>query len=186
MSKKVSQRFTFPVAKLIFPYIVTPDTEYGEVYQVTICIPTKEQADELVAKMESKDARLKGTIKYTERDGEFLFKVKQKKHVDWMQDGERKSAVMKPIVLTSDNKPYDGPNPWGGSTGEVGILIETQKGARGKGTITALRLRGVRLHEIVSGGDGEDDPLFGGGFTEEEDKPEDVFGEDFDDEDAPI
>lgn len=194
MSKKVSVRFNFPATKIVFPYIVTPDTEYDEggIYQVTL-VYDKETAEDLKKKIEKLDPRLQGLIEYQERDdGTCNFKVKQKRFLSWMKDGIQQTTEMTPTVLNADNSKYEGQNPWGGTIAEVGCLIETQKGARGKGTIAAYRLKGVRIHELVSGGagEGDGDPLFGGPVANQkvekdtfDDLPFDVDG---DDDDAPI
>lgn len=185
MSNKVSARFSFPATKCSFIYIVQPDTEYDEngVYQMTLNYD-KETAEQLKAKIEGLDPRLKGLIEYHERDdGSCNFRVKQKRIISWMgKNGERQEAEMKPVILNKDNTPFEGTNnPWGGTVAEVGVLVETQKGARGKGTIAALRLRGVRIHELVAGGAeaGDGDPLFGGGVAHQ-------AKEIFDEEDMPF
>ena len=195
MSSKVSVRFSFPKTKCSFIYIVQPDTEYDDngVYQMTLNYD-KETADALKAKIEKLDPRLKGLIDYHERDdGSCSFRVKQKRIISWTgKDGTRQEAEMKPTVLNADNTPFDGTqNPWGGTVAEVGVLVETQKGARGKGTIAALRLRGVRIHELVAGGaeGGDGDPLFGGAVANprveaEDDEFNPPF--DMDDDDSPI
>ena len=194
MSNKVSQRFSFPATKCSFIYIVQPDTEFDEagVYQMTLNYD-KDTAEKLKASIEKLDPRLKGLIDYHERDdGTCSFRVKQKRIISWIgKDGARQEAEMKPVILNKDNTPFEGTqNPWGGTVAEVGVLVETQKGARGKGTIAALRLRGVRIHELVTGGaeGGDGDPLFGGAVSaqakeifDEEDLPFDT-----DDEDCPI
>ncbi len=168
MSNKVSVRFNFPVTKASYIYIVTPDTEYDEggVYQLTLTY-TKDEAEKIKADIEKRDPRLKGLIEFNERDdGSCTFKVKQKRFLRWVDKaGEPQTAEMKPTILNADNTKFEGTqNPWGGTVVEVGALVETQKGARGKGIIAALRLRGVRIHELVQGGaaEGDDDPLFGG------------------------
>ena len=102
---------------------------------------------------------------------------------------------MAPTLLNKDNTPYDAEangEPWGGTTAEVAVVVETQAGARGKGTILALRLRGIRIHELVKGG-GDGDPMFGapvgGAFADEEEDDLPFEGGNRvaeDDEDAPI
>lgn len=194
MSNKVSARFTFPKTKASFIYIVQPDTEYDDngVYQMTLNYD-KETADALKAKIEKLDPRLKGLIEYHERDdGTCSFRVKQKRVISWTdKTGERQEAIMTPTVLNADNTKFEGTqNPWGGTVVETAVLVETQKGARGKGIIAALRLRGVRIHELVQGGaeGGDGDPLFGGAVANERVEPEDDFNPpfDMDDEDSPI
>lgn len=193
MSNKVSVRFSFPATKCSFIYIVQPDTEFDDngVYQMTLNYD-KETAEELKAKIEKLDPRLKGLIDYHERDdGTCSFRVKQKRVISWTdRAGERQEAIMKPTILNKDNTPFEGTqNPWGGTIAEVGVVVETQKGARGKGIIAALRLRGVRIHELVQGGaEGDDgDPLFGGTVAHAPvDKEEFPFDVDDNDDDMPI
>lgn len=196
MSTKVSARFNFPVTKASFIYIVTPDTEYDEggVYQLTLNY-TKDEAEKIKSDIEKLDGRLKGLIEYSERDdGSCTFKVKQKRHLSWIdRAGERQTAEMHPTLLNKDNTKFEGTqNPWGGTVCEVGCVVETQRGARGKGTIAALRLRGVRIHELVQGGaaEGDDDPLFGGAVkapkVEQEVFDDLPFDVDVNDDDLPI
>lgn len=190
MSKKVSARFSFPATKCSFIYIVQPDTEFDDngVYQISMSYD-KETADSLKAKLEKLDPRLKGLIEYYEKDdGTCIFKAKQKRVISWTDKaGERQEAIMKPTVLNEDNSPFEGTtNPWGGTVAEVGVVVETQKGARGKGIIAALRLRGVRIHELIQGGaeGGDGDPLFGGAVAnprveiDEDDLPFDADSDD--------
>lgn len=196
MSNKVSARFSFPATSCSFIYIVQPDTEFDEngVYQMTLNYD-KETAEALKAKIEKLDPRLKGLIDYYEKDdGTCSFRVKQKRIISWTgKDGERQEAEMKPVILNKDNTPFEGTqNPWGGTIAEVGVLVETQRGARGKGTIAALRLRGVRIHELVKGGaeGGDGDPLFGGAVANQAkelfDDEELPFDLDVNEDDCPI
>ena len=194
MQKKLSARFNFPATRASFIYIVTPDTEYDEggVYQLTLSYD-KDQAEEIKKEIQGLDPRLMGLIEYTERDnGDCQFKVKQKRFLSWMKDGVQQTTEMIPVVLNKDNTPYTGQNPWGGTICEVGCLVETQKGARGKGIIAAFRLKGVRIHELVTGGaaGGDADPLFGGAVANDRVEKE-VFDDlpfevDDNDDDCPI
>jgi hypothetical protein len=164
-TKKVSVRFNFPATKNIYLSVLEPDDTFGDqVFQTTL-VYDKDKGDELVEQIEKLDPRLKGLVSYKEMDdGQVSFKVKQKKFVTWIdKNGERQTQEMSPRVLNLDNTDYEGKEPWGGTIAEVGCLIETQKGARGKGIIAALRLRGIRIHELVTGGaqEGDGDPLFG-------------------------
>ncbi|CCE60795.1 Gp2.5-like ssDNA binding protein and ssDNA annealing protein [Pseudomonas phage tf] len=169
MTKKVSVKYTFPKTRANFIKVVKPDTEFVEsgTYQITL-IYDKQTAEKIKADIESKDARLAGLINYTERDdGDCQFKIKQNRVLSWMDrtTGEPKQAIMEPILVNSDNTAFKAESdPWGGTTCEVGAVIETQKGARGKGIIAALRLRGVRFYDVKVGGaaEGDGDPLFGG------------------------
>lgn len=191
MTKKVSVKFNFPLTKATFIKVVKPDTEYNEsgTYQITL-IYDKDTADGIVKDIEKRDPRLAGLINYNERDdGTCQFKVKQNRVLSWTDrtTGEAKTAIMEPILLNADNTAFKAEqDPWSGTTVEVGCIIETQKGARGKGIIAALRLRGVRFHDVVVGGAGagDGDPLFGGavanprveesGFDDEDFKADDL------------
>lgn len=196
MSKKASFRFNFPVAKNIYISVVKPDTEYDEegIYQTNL-VYDKKTADALKAKIEALDPSFAGLCNYREHDdGSCSFKVKQKRFIRWVdkKTGDRMEQEMKPVILNKDNTKYEGTEPWGGTVAEVGCVVETQPGAKRKGIILALRLRGMRIHELVTGGAGGDaDPLFGGPVGEEAeeaaalDLPFDMDNSEEDD-DAPI
>lgn len=191
MARK-SHNFIFPVTKCNYIYVVTPDTQYNDegVWQVSM-VYTKDQAEELKRKVEALDDSFKGLFKYTEKDdGTCVIQAKQKKVLRWKKAGEQQEVIMTPRVMTKDNKLFEGKtNPWGGTVAEVGVVVETQAGANKKGTILCLRLRGFRIHELVSGGDS--DPMFGGAVADDkeevvvetDDLPFDVDG---DDDDCPI
>ena len=196
-NKKASFRFNFPKTKLIYISVMKPDTEYNAegTYQLSLVYP-KDEAEAIKAKIEKLDSSFAGLCNYRENDdGTCSFKVKQNRFVRWIdrKTNERQEQIMQPTVLNADNTPYEGSEPWGGTIGEVGAVIETQAGANRRGTILAMRLRGVRIHELVTGGAGagDGDPLFGGPVanaraeTEDLDLPFDVETPDNDD-DAPI
>lgn len=166
MSKKASVRFNFPATKNVFLSVLKPDDAFGnEVYQTTL-IYDKDTAEKLRQQIEGLDASFKGLCKYKERDdGTCEFKVKQNRFIRWIdRANERQEIEMKPKVLNLDNTEYTGTEPWGGTIAEVGAVVETQAGAQKRGTILALRLRGIRIHELVTGGagEGDGDPMFGG------------------------
>ncbi|AUX83663.1 hypothetical protein FDJ32_gp34 [Pseudomonas phage NV1] len=198
MSKKASFRFTFPKTKLIFISVVKPDTEYNAegTYQVSL-VYSKDEAEALKAKIEKLDPSFAGLCNYRENDdGTAQFKVKQNRFVRWVdkKTNERQEQIMTPTILNADNTPYEGSEPWGGTIGEVGVVVETQAGANRRGTILALRLRGLRIHELVTGGAGagDGDPMFGGPVAnakadeDDLDLPFDVADADVNDDDAPI
>lgn len=198
MSKKASYKFSFPATKNIFLSVTKPDDTFGDaVYQTTL-VYDKEQAEILKAKIEALDPRFKGLVNYKENDdGTCQFKLKQKQMVRWRDrvTGQAQEQEMKVTILNKDNTPYEGTEPWGGTIAEAGVVIETQAGAQKKGTILALRLRGIRIHELVTGGAGagDGDPLFGGAVaaTPLKDNSPDVdddlpFDLEDNDDDAPI
>lgn len=197
MSKKASVRFTFPKTKCIFISVVKPDTEYDAegVYQMSL-VYEKTEAESLKARIEKLDPTFAGLCNYRENDdGTCSFKVKQKRFVRWVdkKTNERQEIIMSPTLLNADNTPYEGTEPWGGTIAEAAVVVETQAGANRRGTILALRLRGMRIHELVTGGAGagDGDPMFGGPVAnaraeaEELDLPFDTET-DADGDDAPI
>ena len=194
-SKKASVRFNFPATKAIFINVIKPDTEYDAegCYQISLVYDLK-QAQKLKAQIENLDPSFAGLCNYRENDdGTASFKIKQKRFVRWVdrKSGERQEIEMKPVVINADNTAYTGSEPWGGSIVEVGVVAETQAGANRKGIILALRLRGVRIHELVVGSAaGDGDPLFGGPVNtvmeEANDDPFTVEEDDMEDDNAPI
>lgn len=196
MSKKASVRFTFPTTKIIYVSVVKPDTEYDAegVYQLSL-VYSREEAEAIKARIEKLDPTFAGLCNFREHDdGTCSFKVKQKRFVRWVdkKTQERQQIEMKPTLLNADNTPYEGTEPWGGTIADVAVVVETQAGANRRGTILALRLRGVRIQELVTGGAGagDGDPLFGAPVANERaDEPEldlpfDTEGDD--DDNAPI
>lgn len=189
MSKKTynSYRFTLPVATLNFLHVVKPDTKYGPpVYQLTAEFDEAEGLA-LVAKMEALDSRFKGLIKFTKRDGKVQLKIKQRRYITWFdkKTGKKEEKESIPVLVNADNTPYTGDEPWGGTTGEVGLTVDVSKDNNGNAT-TALRLKGVRFHDIKVGGGSNDDPLFGGavaGAAAGQDEEPEVDSQDDDDND---
>ena len=139
-----------------------------------------------IAKVEEAMPEFKGKVP-SKRDDEdnYIFKAKQKKFIEWMKDGEKKSMEVKPRVLNADNTPYDGREPWGGTIGDVAIELRTSRTPQGK-PLLALTLKGVRIKQLYLGdgapkGDGEDDPLFGSNVVQNGTTVEAEVG-DFDDD----
>lgn len=195
MAKAKSYRFNFPATKLNYINAVKPDTEFNPDgnYQVTLVYPLAVCRD-LKEKVEKLDPRFAGLFNFKDNgDGTGQFKVQQKRVIRWKAADGPKEVIMKPTILNADNSKYDESqgDPWGGTIGEIGAVIETQLGAQRRGTILGLRLRGIRIHELVLGGDS--DPLFGGGIQEggdgeADDLPfdTDTTSSGFDDDEAPI
>ncbi len=160
-----SFRFTTPVATLNFIHVVTPDTKYGApTYQVTVQFP-EDEGLKVIAQMEKLDPRFKGMIRYSVKDGVLTFKVKQKRYISWYKDGVKQESEQVPVLVNADNTKFEGTEPWGGTTGEVGLTVDMTKDNNQKPAV-ALRLKGIRFHDIKSGGAGNDDPLFGGAVAE--------------------
>lgn len=195
-AKKASFRFNFPATKNIFISAVKPDTEYDHEgsYQTTL-VYDKDTMEGLKAKIEGLDPSFKGLFNFRENDdGSCSIKVKQKRFIRWTdrKTNERMEQEAKPVLLNADNTPYEGDEPWGGTIAEVGVVVETQAGANRRGTILALRFKGMRIHELVKGDSSGGDPLFGApvakGAPQEDDKEDLPFDMDDlgNDDDAPI
>lgn len=197
MAKKASVRFNFPATKNIFLSVTKPDDTFGpEVFQTTL-VYDKDTMEDLKRRVEALDPSFRGLFKYKENDdGTCQVKLKQNKYIRWNDKNGPQEVVMNVAVLNADNTKYEGPEPWGGTIAEAGVVVETQPGAQRRGTILALRLRGIRIHELRTGAsEGDGDPLFGGAVN---DAPRDdgVVGEadieefdapfDLDDDNAPI
>ena len=163
-SKKISARFQTQIGELNFIHAVKPDLKYGPTYQVTHNLPEAEGLAQ-VARMEALNPAFKGKIPFKNTDGQVSFKVKQKRYISWFdKDGKKQERESIPTLLNKDNSPFTGTeNPWGGTTGEVAMTVDLTKDQQGNPTV-ALRLVGIRFHEIkVGGAGGDSDPLFGGG-----------------------
>lgn len=178
-SKRTSVRFQFPCTTLNFNHVVQPDMKYGPVYQTT---PTfsAEEGKALIAKMEKLNPAFVGKIPFSEKDGQVSFKVKQKKYITWFdkKTGKKQEKEIIPVLLDKDNKELKlENNPWGGSTGEVGLTVDLTKDNNGN-PVVALRLVGIRFHELKEGGESNSDPLFGGGKSGD---PADIDDDDADD-----
>lgn len=182
MAQKDSYRFTSPVGILNYIRINKPDTKFGPpTYCVTLVLPPDE-AKAMVKAMEALDERYVGKIPFKKEDGGIAFKIKQKQYLSWIDKKTHKKVdhEMTVNLLNKDNSPYTGPDPWGGTTGEVAMTVDVTKSPQGA-MMVALRLRGIRFHDIVEGDDG--DPLFsgtsaGGSGNASSDESEEVFESD--------
>ena len=156
-AKKLRVGFQTGVVTLNYNHLITPDTKFGPpVYQTTI------NADKsLVAELEALHPSFKGKIPYKELDdGTVNLKAKQRRYITWFDDkGTKQEKEAQPTLLDSNNQPYTGAEPWGGTTAEVALFLEPTSGPQGESI--ALRLKGVRFHDVVLGGGGDSDPLFG-------------------------
>lgn len=180
-AKKPFLKYTTPVANFNYIHAVTPDTKFGPpTFSVTVQLNAEDGA-KMVADVEKLMPKFTGQVPYKVNDaGQYEFKIKQKKFIEWFVNGEKQTKEATPVLLNSDNTPYTGTEPWSGSTGEVALIVDETRKPNGE-AMMALRLKGIRFHEIVTGtGSGGGDPLFGngspaalpvddGGDTEEED-----------------
>lgn len=180
-SKKISARFQSNVGELNFIHAVKPDLKYGPTYQVTQNFSI-EEGKQQVARMEALNPAFKGKIPFKQTDEGISFKIKQKRYISWFdKDGKKQERESIPTLLNKDNSPFTGTeNPWGGTTGEVAMTVDLTKDQQGNPTV-ALRLVGIRFHDVkVGGAGGDSDPLFGGGKRDPDADP--VEGDDPTDE----
>lgn len=160
-AKKLRVNVTTPEARLDYCHLVTPDTKFGPpTYQTSITFDPV-VGKQLLAEWQALTAGMQGKFDHVERDdGSITFKVKQKRYIQWYDDkGQQQQKESVPVLLNKDNTPYTGAEPWGGTTGVVALTLEETKSP--KGPMVALRLRGVRFHDVVLSGSGSADPLFG-------------------------
>lgn len=159
MAKKDKFIVTTPVVELGYGYLRTPDTHFnadGDYKQDFFMSP--EDAKAFCARIESdprsitqkgKKAKLKGT----KVDG--LIKFKTKQHATIENRSGEKFEVKPRLYHIVDGKtveyPEDAPLPWSGSTGEIEVEVVPFDGFGGGLT---LRLRAIRLHEVVEGKSG--------------------------------
>lgn len=175
-SKKISVRFQFPVTELNFIHAVKPDLKFGPTYQVT---PTYslEQGKALIKTLESLNPAFVGLIPGKVGADSVTFKAKQKRYITWFdKEGKKQERESVPVLLNADNTPFTGKeNPWGGTTGEVAVTVDLTKDQSGNACV-ALRLVGIRFHDVKIGSGGNDDPLFGGNSkpAEDDDNPLDL------------
>ena len=169
MAKSNKVEMITPLGQLKWINLVKPDDHYdadNPKYQASLVLDVTE-GRAFIQKIEGVFPQFKGKVPSKRDDQDnFIFKFTQKKFIRWKKDGEDKEFVFVPKLLlkTDDGQiEYEGSEPWSGSTGEVAIVLEETKGSRG--TSLAMRLKGVRFHDVVIGtGDGaasSRDPLFG-------------------------
>lgn len=183
MATKAKIRYVFPATELLWVNIINPDSKFDPAnpkFQVSMKYDAA-TGRKVIAELEDKVPQFKGKIKVKrDNDDNFIFKAVQRQKITWA--GGSKVATFTPVVLMKDGDgaiKYEGSEPWSGSIGEVAVVLEEAKTATG--TTLAIRLNGVRLHEVKTGGDGGSnggDPLFGptstmteGGVAEEEEHP---------------
>lgn len=158
MSKKERFIVTTPIVELGYAYLRTPDTAFNKEgdYKADFFM-SPEQAREFCTMIES-DARalVKGKrskMKVTKVDGQIKFKSKQKAVIVSKKNGTEERIEMKPRmfhIVDGKTVPYpeDAPAPFAGSKAELELEVVPFDGFGGG---LSLRLRGLRLHEIVAG-----------------------------------
>lgn len=156
MAKQDKWIITTPVVELGYGYLRTPDTKFnsdGDYKQDFYMSP--EAAKALCTQIESDPrAKVKGKpakIKPTKVDGLFKFKTKQHSQI---KNAAGEVFDVKPrlyYVVEGKTVPYpdDAPTPYAGTKAEVEVEVVPFEGFGGGLT---LRLRALRLLEIVEGG----------------------------------
>lgn len=188
---KTNKSIQTPVVPLNYINVVTPNGNFDPTnpdYNVSWKMAPKE-GKEFIARIEELMPEFKGKVP-NKRDDEdnYIFKAKQKKYIKFIdkKTGEAKQIEVKPRVLNADNSAYEGREPWGGTTGEVGIELRPSKTPQGK-PMLALTLKGIRVHALYLG-DGsaaaseDDDPLFGNNVVQDSTGPTTVAADEFEDD----
>ena len=157
-----------PVVELAWPYLRQPDTQFDAIghYKCDFLM-TPEQANDFVQKIfedprsisKGKPSKPKGT----KSEDKIKFRTKQKAKISYQKDGQTIETDMAPklyYIVDGKTLPYpdDSPSPYSGSTGELEIEVAPFDGFGGGVT---LRLRSVRLHDVVSSSGGS-----GGGWDD--------------------
>ena len=158
MSKKDKFIVTTPTVELGYGYLRFPDTKFntdGGDYKQDFFM-TPEQAKEFCTQIESDPrATVKGKrvkVKPTKVDG--MFKLKTKQHAK-VKSGDEVYEVKPRLYYVVDGKtveyPEDAPTPYAGSKGQLEVEVVPFEGFGGG---ISLRLRAIRLTEIVEGKSG--------------------------------
>lgn len=162
-----------PAGKLVYPYILEPDTEFDPegVYHTKLSLPIDEAQslveaidaarEALSLEVQSKDLKKRapkmGPLPYAVNQDdmtvEFKFKLKR--------TGKRRDGLaftQQPVVKAPDGSPLT-IRPANGSVGRVAYeIVPFYNAALGCGV--QLRLRGVKVTQLVEFGQGGDD-MFG-------------------------
>jgi hypothetical protein len=158
MAKTDKFIITTPVVELGYGYLRTPDTKFnpeGDYKQDFFMSP--EQAKNFCAQIEA-DPRAKvkgkpGKLKFTKVDGTIKFKTKQ--HAKIKTKGGEVFDVKPKVYYIVGGKtveyPEDAPSPYSGTKAEIEVEVVPFEGFGGG---LSLRLRAIRLLEIVEGGKG--------------------------------
>lgn len=157
MAKKDKFIVTTPTAELGYGYLRFPDTKFnpdGDYKQDFFLSPVDAKA---FCEMIEGDPRAtakgkKVKVKPTKVDGNFKFKTKQHAKV---KSGDEVFEVKPRLYYVVDGKtveyPEDAPTPYAGSKGQLEVEVVPFEGFGGG---ISLRLRAVRLTEIVEGAKG--------------------------------
>jgi hypothetical protein len=189
MAKTAKIRMTTAPVELNYINVVNPDGKFSPnnpKYQVSWKLgPAEGKA--FIAEVVEKMPSMKGKVPHRRDDDDnYIFKATQKKFIEWVAAGEKKSVQFTPVLLNQDNTPYEGREPWGGSVGEVAFILRETKGEAGAGL--TFSLQGVRFHEVkIGNGEGGDgfDPLFGNNTKASAAAEPEVFEQD-DEDDVPF
>lgn len=149
---------TTPVVEIGYAWLRTPDTKFntGGDYKCDFFMEP-DAAKEFCARVESDPRALvkgkKAKLKGTKVDGQIKFKTKQHATITFKKNGKEETVDMKPKLLhIVDGKtvpyPDDAPTPFAGSKGELEVEVVPFEGFGGGLT---MRIRAIRLHEIVGG-----------------------------------
>lgn len=158
MSKKDRFIVTTPIVELGYAYLRTPDTAFNKDgdYKADFFM-SPEQAREFCTMIESDPRALvkgkRSKVKVTKVDGQIKFKSKQRAVIVSKKNGAEERIEMKPRlfhIVEGKTVPYpdDAPTPFAGSKAELELEVVPFDGFGGG---LSLRLRGLRLHEIVAG-----------------------------------
>lgn len=163
-----------PVGKLVYPYILEPDTEFDPegVYHTKLALSIDEAdalveainaaRDTLSAEVQSKDSKKRapkhGPLPYQvnqeDMTVEFKFKLKR--------TGKRRDGVeftQQPVVRAPDGSNLQ-VRPANGSLGKIAYeIVPFYNAALGCGV--QLRLRGVKVTQLVEFGSAGGDDMFG-------------------------
>lgn len=162
MAKQEKFIVTTPVAEIGYAWLRKPDTAFNKEgdYKADFFL-TQEEAVNFCKMIESDPrAMVKGRaakLKGTKVDGMIKFKSKQHAQIKKKVPGKEDEIIhIQPklfYIVEGKTVPYpdDAPAPFGGSKGELELEVVPFEGFGGG---LSLRLRAIRLHEVVSGGTG--------------------------------
>lgn len=144
--------YTGPV-ELGYMHIVRPDEKFGEPVYKCEFFKTPEDAKAFVKAIESDPRAQSQKLRTTKVDGKIRIRSKQKAILTWVDKATGKPATrdMKPRLLhLVDGKveTYEGPTPYSGSVADLELEVVPYDNLGGGIT---LRIRGLLLHEIVTG-----------------------------------
>lgn len=161
MAKQEKFIVTTPVAEIGYAWLRKPDTAFNKEgdYKADFFL-TPDDAREFCRMVESDPrAMVKGRaakLKGTKVDGLIKFKSKQHATIKVKKAGVEEVIHIQPklfYIVDGATVPYpdDAPAPFGGSKGEIEVEVIPFEGFGGG---LSLRLRAIRLHEVVGGSTG--------------------------------